>query len=324
MTSPNLASGMTSRFSALWRRDIVRLRRISINCSRAANSNRPSTRNIGFSSSLRSIRNPRLKTHFGRLAPYLERRCLRFLTPCVSSTPRRYMIANAGQILHPAAADHDHGMLLQIMSLARDIANYLETIGQADLGDFAQSRIRLFRRCRVDPRADAPLLRAGAEMARLFAIGLFLPRLADQLTDRGHPWSFCNLSELANTPLRQAPVRRQDQTFGLAANAWQSANMANDKAPSARQGFRRLDWQRTTASDAAFLPLNDPGDFANLWTRNRLDRCVTVKPLGPTAFRFEKSGTGRPGSKNLLPVRSGRNLMRALWRVNPLSQEKRC
>src|SRR5690606_35244 len=27
--------------------------------------------------------------HFGRLAPYSERRCLRFLTPCVSSTPRR-------------------------------------------------------------------------------------------------------------------------------------------------------------------------------------------------------------------------------------------
>src|SRR5262249_23956394 len=27
--------------------------------------------------------------HFGRLAPYFERRCLRSLTPCVSSTPRR-------------------------------------------------------------------------------------------------------------------------------------------------------------------------------------------------------------------------------------------
>src|SRR5690606_902888 len=26
--------------------------------------------------------------YFGRLAPYFERRCLRFFTPCVSSTPR--------------------------------------------------------------------------------------------------------------------------------------------------------------------------------------------------------------------------------------------
>ena len=27
--------------------------------------------------------------YFGRFAPYFERRCLRFLTPWVSSTPRR-------------------------------------------------------------------------------------------------------------------------------------------------------------------------------------------------------------------------------------------
>ena len=30
-----------------------------------------------------------LAAYFGRFAPYFERRCLRFLTPCVSRTPRR-------------------------------------------------------------------------------------------------------------------------------------------------------------------------------------------------------------------------------------------
>ena len=29
------------------------------------------------------------RNHFGRFAPYFERRCLRFFTPWVSSTPRR-------------------------------------------------------------------------------------------------------------------------------------------------------------------------------------------------------------------------------------------
>src|ERR1700716_2157761 len=111
------------------------------------------------------------------------------------------MIAHARQILHPAAADHDDRMLLQIMTLARDIANHLETICQADLGNLAQRRIRLFRRCRIDPRADAPLLRTGAEMARLFTIDLFLPRLADQLTDRGHPWSF-SIFPISHEPWR--------------------------------------------------------------------------------------------------------------------------
>jgi hypothetical protein len=49
---------------------------------------------------------------------------------------------------------------------------------------------------------------------------------------------------------------------------------------------------------------------------------MTVKPLGLTAFRFEKSRTRRPESKNLLPVRSGRNLIALAWRVNPYSKEK--
>src|SRR3954469_5747025 len=51
---PNFGSGFTSRFSAEWRRDI-----------------------------------DQIPDYFGRFAPYLERRCLRFLTPWVSRTPRR-------------------------------------------------------------------------------------------------------------------------------------------------------------------------------------------------------------------------------------------
>ena len=50
---PNLASGLISRFSAECLRDMT------------------------------------IDPYFGRFAPYFERRCLRFLTPWVSSTPRR-------------------------------------------------------------------------------------------------------------------------------------------------------------------------------------------------------------------------------------------
>src|SRR6478752_2593523 len=53
MMFPNFGSGSTSRFSAEWRRDI-----------------------------------DRVPAYFGRFAPYFERRCLRFLTPWVSRTPR--------------------------------------------------------------------------------------------------------------------------------------------------------------------------------------------------------------------------------------------
>src|SRR5215467_414123 len=37
--------------------------------------------------------------HFGRFAPYFERRCLRFLTPWVSSTPRRMWYRTPGRSL---------------------------------------------------------------------------------------------------------------------------------------------------------------------------------------------------------------------------------
>jgi hypothetical protein len=48
-------------------------------------------------------------------------------------------------------------------------------------------------------------------------------------------------------------------------------------------------WQRITAEDTAFLPLVDPSDL--------FGSVVIVKPLGTTAFRFEKSGARRPESK---------------------------
>src|SRR4051795_7941432 len=65
------------------------------------------------------------------------------------------VVAHAGQILDATAADHDHGVLLEVMTLTRDVADHLEAIGQAHLGDLAQRRVRLLRRRGVDARAHA-------------------------------------------------------------------------------------------------------------------------------------------------------------------------
>src|ERR1700749_2643530 len=96
------------------------------------------------------------------------------------------VIAHARQILDAAAADHDDRVFLQVMAFARDITDDFEAIGQTHLGDLTQRGVRLFRRRRIDARANATLLRASLKMARLLTIDLFLPRLADQLTDRRH------------------------------------------------------------------------------------------------------------------------------------------
>src|SRR6516165_12719011 len=77
------------------------------------------------------------------------------------------------------------------MTFAGDVAYDLETVGQPHLGNLAQRRIRLFRRRRVNAGANSPFLRACLEMARLLAVELGPPRLADQLTNSRHtraPW----------------------------------------------------------------------------------------------------------------------------------------
>src|SRR5262249_28076178 len=40
------------------------------------------------------------------------------------------VVADAGKVLHAAAADHHHRVLLQVMALARDVADHLEAVGE--------------------------------------------------------------------------------------------------------------------------------------------------------------------------------------------------
>src|SRR3982074_1551388 len=93
-----------------------------------------------------------------------------------------------------------------------------------------------------------------------------------------------------------------------------SAVAANAKAPQARQGFRRRDLAEDHGIGYRVL--------ASCRSKRSLGSIVIIKPLGTTAFRFEKPGTRRPGKQNLRPVRSGRNLIAPVWRVNPRSHEK--
>src|SRR5262249_26236611 len=96
------------------------------------------------------------------------------------------VVAHARQVLDAAAADHHHRVLLQVMALARDVADHLEAVGEAHLGDLAQRRVRLLRRRRVDARANPALLRRLLQGRNLLARLLRDPRLADQLIHRRH------------------------------------------------------------------------------------------------------------------------------------------
>src|SRR5258705_8792406 len=100
------------------------------------------------------------------------------------------VIAHARQVFDAAAADEHHRVLLQIVAFTRDVAHHFVAIGEANFRDLPQRRVRLLWRRRVDPRADAALLRTIRQGRHFVALRLLAPRLADQLIDCRHFLAF--------------------------------------------------------------------------------------------------------------------------------------
>ena len=84
------------------------------------------------------------------------------------------VVTHTRQILNTAAADHDDGVLLQVVADARDIGRDLHPVGQTHTGNLTQGGIRLLRGRRLHCRADAALLRGILVDGRAFLA--FQPR----------------------------------------------------------------------------------------------------------------------------------------------------
>src|SRR5438105_2786641 len=127
------------------------------------------------------------------------------------------VVAHAGQILDAAAADHDHRVLLKVMAFTRYVADHLEAVGQAHLGDLTKRRVRLLRGRGVDAGANTTLLRRLLQRRHLLARLLHFTRLSDQLVDRRHPGlTLCYRSPLRARCLGAAPCRDRN-SFELPA-----------------------------------------------------------------------------------------------------------
>src|SRR6266480_659383 len=111
------------------------------------------------------------------------------------------VIPHAGQVLHAAAADHHDRVLLQVMPFTGDVCRHFEPIRQPYARHFAQCRVRLFRRGRVDARAHPPLLRVTTQMRRLFFLLHVAAAVPDELIDgRQIPLSQMNPKRLLQSP----------------------------------------------------------------------------------------------------------------------------
>src|SRR3954465_10303651 len=109
--------------------------------------------------------------------------------------PADDLVAHARQVLDAAATDEHDRVLLEVVTLARDVHGDLDAARDAHAGHLAQSRVRLLGRGGVDARADAAALGRGdlllAALAGLQArrgelLRLGRAALADELGGRGH------------------------------------------------------------------------------------------------------------------------------------------
>src|SRR3954471_20266858 len=100
------------------------------------------------------------------------------------------LVADTGEVLHPAAADEHDRVLLEVVAHARDVGRDLDAAAQAHAGDLAEGGVRLLRGGRVDARAHAASLGRTLQGRRLVLGHLVLAALTDQLLNGGHLWWF--------------------------------------------------------------------------------------------------------------------------------------
>src|SRR5437868_1811584 len=180
--SPNFGSGRISRFSGRRRRDIG-----SVPFSSADSGTSGRTLSGAYSACL-----------FGALGAVLRARLPAVLDPLRIEHPAEHVVADAGQIAHTSAADQHDAVLLEVVTLAGDVADHFALVGQADLGHLAQRRVRLLRGRRIDAGADSALLRVLLHRRDLRLGLLRFATLADQLVNRRH--------EALHLSLRESPA----------------------------------------------------------------------------------------------------------------------
>src|SRR5690606_13084909 len=96
------------------------------------------------------------------------------------------LVADTRQVLHTTAAHQHHGVLLEVVPLARDVRGHLHAAGEAHTGHLAQRRVRLLGGGGVHAGAHAPPLGGTLERRCGLLAALGRPARADQLLTRGH------------------------------------------------------------------------------------------------------------------------------------------
>jgi len=88
-------------------------------------------------------------------------------------------VTNTWKVLYPAATYQHDGVLLEVVAFTWDVSNDFNLVGQANLCNFAERRVRLLWRRGVHPGANATALWASAQRTRFAGDHNFLSSFTD-------------------------------------------------------------------------------------------------------------------------------------------------
>ena len=96
------------------------------------------------------------------------------------------VVSDTGQILYPAAADEDDGVLLEVVAFTADVGNDFEAVGEPDFSDLTKRGVRLLRGAGHHLEADPTALWAIGQSGRLGLFRLGTASFGDKLVNGGH------------------------------------------------------------------------------------------------------------------------------------------
>src|SRR6185436_1019323 len=96
------------------------------------------------------------------------------------------VVSNTREILHTAAADQHDRVLLEVVSLTRNVGRHFDLIRQAHTGDFPKGRVGLFGSRGVDARTNAAAKRIRLQRRRFLLLDDIPACPPDELVDSRH------------------------------------------------------------------------------------------------------------------------------------------
>ena len=101
------------------------------------------------------------------------------------------MVAHAGKVFNPAAADKNGRVLLKVVTFAGNVNGTFLLVGKAHPGNLSYSRVRLFRSRGGNRKAHAALLGALFNTGSLGLVNLLFSAVLYKLVDCRHLFPPC-------------------------------------------------------------------------------------------------------------------------------------